>query len=129
MLRDFIISRLRSFKYAFEGWWCVLRTQRNAHIHAFATICVITLGWVLKLPGRDWAILVLTIGAVWTAECINTAIEATIDLISPQKHPLAKTAKDAGAAAVLIAALCSIAVGFLVLGPPLWRQTILWLTH
>lgn len=126
-MREFLRLRLRSFQYAFAGWWCVLRTQRNAHIHALATICVITLAFLLKLPGRDWAILVLTIGAVWTAECINTAIEATIDLISPQKHPLARMAKDAGAAAVLIAALCSIAVGLLVLGPPLWRQISLWL--
>jgi diacylglycerol kinase len=129
MLRDYITSRIKSFKYAFDGWWCVLRTQRNAHIHALATICVIVLGSLLKLRSQDWAILVLTIGAVWTAECINTAIEATIDLVSPQKHPLAKIAKDAGAAAVLIAALCSIAIGFLVLGPPLWRQIISWLVY
>lgn len=70
---------------------------------------------------RDWAVLLLTIALVWTAEFINTALEAVVDLASPQHHPLAKVGKDVGAAAVLIAALTSILVGLLILGPPLWK--------
>jgi diacylglycerol kinase len=56
---------------------------------------------------------------VWTAEFINSALEAVVDLASPQNHPLAKVGKDVGAAAVLIAALTSVLVGLLILGPPL----------
>jgi diacylglycerol kinase len=59
---------------------------------------------------------------VFTAEFLNTAIEAVVDLASPQKHPLAKVGKDVGAAAVLIAALAAILVGLLILGPPLWAR-------
>ena len=76
----------------------------------------------LHLPIRDWAILLLTIALVWTAEFINTALEAVVDLASPQHHPLAKVGKDVGAAAVLIAAMTSILVGLLILGPPLWEK-------
>jgi diacylglycerol kinase len=71
---------------------------------------------------RDWAVLLLTIALVWTAEFINSALEAVVDLASPQHHPLAKVGKDVGAAAVLIAALTSIIVGLLILGPPLWEK-------
>jgi diacylglycerol kinase len=74
----------------------------------------------LHLPARDWAILVLTIALVWSAEFFNTAIEAVVDLASPANHPLARTGKDVGAAAVLIAALAAVIVGLLILGPPLW---------
>jgi diacylglycerol kinase len=52
-------------------------------------------------------------------EFINTALEAIIDLASPQIHPLAKIGKDVGAAAVLIAAIAAVIVGLLILGPPL----------
>jgi diacylglycerol kinase len=76
----------------------------------------------LCLPVRDWAVLLLTIALVWTAEFINSALEAVVDLASPQQHPLAKVGKDVGAAAVLIAALTSIFVGLLILGPPLWEK-------
>jgi len=66
--------------------------------------------------------LLLSIALVWTAEFINTALEAVVDLASPQHHPLAKVGKDVGAAAVLIAALTSVLVGVLILGPPLWEK-------
>ena len=55
-------------------------------------------------------------------EGLNTAVEAAIDLASPQIHPLAKAAKDLAAGMVLIAAIASVAVGGLILGPPLWRK-------
>lgn len=119
MARHFLISRARSFRYAFAGWWFVIRTQRNAWIHAVATICVFLLALWLGLPARDWAVLIVTITLVWTAEFINTSLEAIVDLASPQNHPLAKVGKDVGAAAVLIAALAAVLVGMLILGPPL----------
>ena len=74
---------------------------------------------------RDWAVLFVTIALVWTAEFINTALEAVVDLASPHHHPLAKVGKDVGAAAVLISALTSILVGLLILGPPLWGKVAL----
>jgi diacylglycerol kinase len=118
----FFSSRARSFRYAFAGWWHVLRTQRNAWIHALASVLALLLAAWLALPLQDWAIILLTIALVWTAEFINTALEAIVDLISPQIHPLAKIGKDVGAAAVLISALTSVLVGILILGPPLLRR-------
>jgi diacylglycerol kinase len=113
-------SRVQSFKHAFSGWWYVLRTQRNAWIHFLATILVAFLGWILRINTVEWAVLALAIGLVWTAEFVNTALEAVVDLASPELHPLARVGKDVGAAAVLISALLAILVGLLILGPPLW---------
>lgn len=116
----FFASRARSFKFAFSGWWFVIRTQRNAWIHAIASVFVIGLAIWLRLAARDWAVLILTIGTVWMAEFINTALEVVVDLSTPGHHPLAKVGKDVGAAAVLIAACSSVVIGGLILGPPLW---------
>jgi diacylglycerol kinase (ATP) len=125
-VHQFILSRLRSFGNAFRGWWYVIRTQQNAWIHAIITTGVVIVGLWLRLPARDWAVLLLTISMVWAAEFVNTAIEAVVDLASPAKHPLAKVGKDVGAAAVLIAALAAICVGLLIMGPPLWERIRPW---
>ncbi len=126
-VKFFFISRGQSFRHAFHGWVYVIRTQRNAWIHAVVTTFVILLAAWLRLSLIEWAILFLTIALVWTAEFINTALEAVVDLASPELHPLAKVGKDVGAAAVLLAALAAILVGLLLLGPPLVQKIIQWI--
>jgi len=116
---SFLSSRLRAIAYAIEGWWHVLRTQRNTWIHTGFSIAVILVSIWLRLPPRDWAVLILTIALVWAAEFFNTALEALTDLIQPEQHALAKISKDVSAAAVLITAAASILIGLLILGPPL----------
>jgi diacylglycerol kinase len=113
---------MQSFRHAFRGWYYVLRTQRNAWIHSAIATAVFILGLWLGLPPRDWAVIILTTAMVFAAEFVNTAIEAMVDLASPDKHPLAKIGKDVGAAAVLVAALAAILIGLLILGPPLWQK-------
>jgi diacylglycerol kinase len=116
---EFFRTRITSFRNAFSGFWYVVRTQKNAWIHLLATIMVILLSFWLWIEPVQWALIFICIGLVWFAEFINTALEAVVDLASPQKHPLAKVGKDVGAAAVLIAAIASTIIGVLVLGPPL----------
>lgn len=120
--RSEIYNRAKSFRYAFDGWWFVLRTQHNAWIHAVITVAVVAVGLWLRLPLRDWAVLILTFMAVWIAEFMNTAIEAVVDMSMPDVHPLAKVAKDVAAAAVLGGALGAVLIGLLLLGPPLWQR-------
>ncbi|GAB4580297.1 MAG: diacylglycerol kinase family protein [Anaerolineales bacterium] len=123
----FLRSRLAAFRYAFAGWWHVIRTQRNAWIHTVISIAVIVLSFVLQLNAHDWAVIMIAIALVWIAEFLNTALEAVVDLASPQQHELAKIGKDVGAAAVLIAAATSIIIGLLILGPPLWGWVSGWM--
>lgn len=127
-MKSFFSSRVDSFRYAFQGWFHVLRTQQNVWIHSAIALIVFILAFWLRLPPRDWAVLILTSGMVFAAEFMNTAIEAVVDLASPDKHPLAKIGKDVGAAAVLVAALSAILIGLLLLGPPLWTRLILLIT-
>lgn len=122
---DFLRSRAHSFRYAFHGWWFVIRTQKNAWIHAIVSIIVAILGLWLGLTTWDWAVIIIAIAMVWTAEFLNTALEAVVDLASPERDHLAKVGKDVGAAAVLIAASTSALIGLLILGPPLWERLAL----
>ena len=111
-----------SFRFAFSGLWYALRTQRNTRIHLTIAAAVVVLGVYLELSYVQWAVVTLTIGFVLVSEMLNTVAETLVDLISPGYHPLAKIVKDVTAGAVLLAAIVSIVVGLLVLGPPLWER-------
>jgi rRNA maturation RNase YbeY len=110
---------LDSFRYAFDGIVYAFRTQKNIRIHLTVAILVTLLSIFLHCSSAEIAILFITMSMVISLELINTAIEATIDLVSPHSQPLAKIAKDLGAAAVLITAICSIIIGAIILGPKL----------
>lgn len=124
MAKEFLQTRRRSFSHAFSGLAYVFRTQKNTWIHALATVLATAAGFWLQISRTEWAVLAMTIAAVWTAECFNTAIEAVVDLASPQLHPLAKIAKDSAAAGVLVTAFGSVMVGILLFGPPLWVRIV-----
>ncbi len=123
-VRKEVNGRVKSFQYAFEGWWYVLRTQHNTWIHAVITIIILALGFWLNISLQSWAIIILAMMAVWMAEFMNTAIEAVVDMTMPEPHPLAKIAKDVAAAAVLVGAIGSVLIGLLLLGPPLYERLI-----
>jgi diacylglycerol kinase len=112
-------SRAESFRHAFAGSRYALRTQRNTWIHGFFTAAVLAVGLWVKLQPSEWALLVLAMGLVWTTEFFNTAIEAIVDLASPEYHRLAKIGKDVSAGAVLAGAITAVIIGLLVLAPPL----------
>lgn len=118
-MMQFFNSRLKAIQYALSGWWHVIHTQRNAWIHALASLLVIVLGIWLHISRLEWAIIILTIATVWAAEFFNTAVETLTDMISPDFHRLAKVSKDVSAAAVLITAVASIIIGILILAVPL----------
>lgn len=128
-LKTFLTSRIAAFGHAFRGWWYVLKTQHNAWIHSLFATTVFIVGLWVGLEPHDWAIIVLTVAMVFTAEFINTAIEAVVDLASPVHHPLAKVGKDVGAGAVLVAALAGIVIGLLIIGPPLWARLLSLFTN
>jgi len=110
-------ARLRSFKYAFTGICEIVRGQHNFRIHLLAVILVVPCGFLLQVSVLEWTILILCIGLVLSMETINSVIEKTIDLVSPGENKMAGKIKDMAAAAVLIVALCSALIGFIIFIP------------
>ncbi|OGH60566.1 MAG: diacylglycerol kinase [Candidatus Lindowbacteria bacterium RIFCSPLOWO2_12_FULL_62_27] len=110
-------GRIRSIYCALKGIAVMLATQRNAWVHAFATIAVTIAGFVFGLSKSEWCWIILSIISVWTAEALNTAFEFLTDVASPEFHPLAGKAKDVAAGAVLISAIGAVIIGFIILGP------------
>lgn len=97
----------------------MVRTQHNAWIHLGVSVVVVVTGALFGLSGLEWAIIVLAIVGVWSAEALNTAVELLADAVSPDHHPLIGQAKDVAAGAVLVVALGATVVGLVVFGPHL----------
>ncbi len=113
--------RVASFGHAGRGVWAALRSEVHLRFHAVATVAVIGAGLYYQIARLEWALLALAVAGVWTAELLNTAIEALTDLASPAWHPLAGKAKDVAAGAVLLAALGALVVGGLIFGPRIFQ--------
>ena len=107
----------KSFKYAFEGLKTAARREPNFRIHVSIATLVLFFAALLKLTLLEWVILAFTIFYVITLELLNTALEAYVNLVSPEVHPEAKIAKDVSAAMVLVAAFLSVIVGLILFVP------------
>lgn len=115
-------NRVKSLGYAMAGWLYMLRWQKNTRIQAVASIIILAIALWLQISRIEWAVLILTITIVWMAEFLNAAVEAVINLASPELHPMAKVGKDVASAAVLLGVIASVIIGLLILGPPLLEK-------
>lgn len=113
-------NRWHSFVCAVNGLVYTLRTQRNTRIELAATVVVIACGMWLGIEPVDWALLALTVGMILALEAVNSAIEALVDLVSPEYHDLARIAKDCAAGSMLFAVLGSLGVALAIFGPRIW---------
>ncbi|MCQ4923778.1 diacylglycerol kinase [Tissierella sp. P1] len=103
-----------SFNYAVSGIIIALKTEKNMRIHYIIAILVIALSLFFDFSRAEFLLLLFAISLVVVAEMVNTALERVIDLITEDYHPLARLVKDVAAGAVLIAAINSIVVGYLL---------------
>lgn len=106
-----------SFGYAFEGIRTGIRNERNMKIHCLAIIFVTLAGTLFQITAVQWCICLLLFALVASLELVNTAVEAVVDLVTEDKKPLAKIAKDTAAGAVLFAAIISVIVGCIIFLP------------
>lgn len=112
---------LRGFRFAYEGIAYALSTQRNMKFHFFVSFFVLSSALFFHLSKMEILFLLLSITLVIVTELINTAVEKAVDLAMPDKHPIAKIAKDVAAASVLVAAVFAVAVGTIVFYEPIDR--------
>lgn len=114
-------KQLRSFGYAWKGIRCCVGKEQNLSFHLIATVVTVIAGFLLEITRTDWMIVILCIGVVIAAELFNSAIEKLVDLVSPERHPIAGQVKDIAAGAVLVCAATAAIIGLIVFIPYLTR--------
>lgn len=107
------------FRYAITGLVNVWKSEWNFRFHVIVMVIVLVFGLLFRLSLLEWALIVIVIAMVLSAELLNTSIEKTIDYIKPEIHPIARFIKDAAAGAVLISSICAVIVGLLIFLPKL----------
>lgn len=114
---------IKPFEVAISGLVYTFRTQRHMRFHLYVVLAVMLMGVFFGLRLRELLVLVFTISLVLVAEMFNSAIEATVDLVEPRYHPLARFAKDISAGAVMITTIVALVVGALMLlGENRWEE-------
>ena len=108
---------IQSFSHAFRGLKVSLTEEQNLRIELLLGFISVLMGIYFHLSFIEWIVLFLTIALVIGSELFNTALENIVDLASPEIHPLAKKAKDAAAAAVLISSIAAAIVGIFLFLP------------
>ncbi|MBD1382108.1 diacylglycerol kinase family protein [Metabacillus arenae] len=110
---------LKSFSFAWDGIKTALREERNFQIHLIVAVVVLFAAFWFELTRYEWIIILFLITGMLSLELMNTAVERVVDLVTKEYKPLAKYAKDTAAAAVLLYAVLSIIVGFIIFLPKL----------
>jgi diacylglycerol kinase len=108
---------VKSFKYSLEGLAYAIRREQSIIVMTAFMFLAVSSGFFFKISILEWLFVLISIGLVIGTELINTAIEATIDLVSPKYHELAKIAKDTAAAAVFVYSIVAFIIGCLVFVP------------
>ncbi len=102
--------QIKSFKNAFKGIAAAFMTESHLRFHFVAAYFVFLFAYISEMAATEWAILIITVTLVFSAELINTALEEVCNLYSKEYHPLIGKIKDISAGAVLITALGAIGV-------------------
>lgn len=108
-----------SFKYCYDGIRYAFYHEQNIIVMLVMGIIAMILGIVLDISYTERLVAILLIGMVLSLEMINTAIEAVVNLVTKEKKPLAKVAKDCASGAVGIASIFALILGLLIYLPKL----------
>ena len=108
---------VKSFSYSLDGLIYAYKYEQSMLIHVIVTIAVVIVNILFKVTAVEWLITFIAIGMVLSSELINTAIEAVVDLVTLEIHPLAKIAKDCGSAATFVLAMMAAVIGAIVYFP------------
>lgn len=102
--------------FAFEGLRYAFSNQRSLRIESIIAGIIVVIGFALDISRLEWVIVIISIFFIIGLELVNTAIEAVVDLVSPEYHPVAKVAKDVASAAVLTSGVGGLVAGLVIFG-------------
>ena len=120
---NFIMRYFKSFCHAINGIFYAIKVEHNMIIILLAILVTTSAGIYFSIDKAEWLFCIMAFGAVSASELINTAIEASIDLVTTDIRPLAKIAKDTASSATLVLSITAL-VGAIIIFTP-YIQNIL----
>lgn len=106
-----------SIKYSIEGLIYAFKNEKSLLLHALCTFIAVTLGLLFKISPGEWSTILISLSVILSVELLNTAIEAVVDMVTLEIHPLAKIAKDCGSAATFVVSMTGLIIAGVIFGP------------
>ena len=106
--------------FALNGLGAAWRRESSFRTQTKLAVLAAIVLVVLRPPLVWWAIIALTITFVLSIELMNSAFEALVDRLHPERHPEIRVIKDMAAGGVLLASVGALIIGFLLLFTTLW---------
>jgi len=116
-----------SVNCAIDGILWASRTQKHLRYHFLAALVLLIAVLFLRVTALEFTLLAVSVCFVLFAELLNTAVEAVVDLVTTEYHPLAKIAKDVAAGGVLMAAISAAIMGYVILSKyifPIYKEVL-----
>ena len=104
-------------KYTWDGLKYCFQNESSFLLVALCSCIIIILGIAFDIEFLEWVITFGSMALIMVIELINTAIEATVDMVTKEYNPYAKIAKDCGSAATGIMTLLSVIVNLIIFVP------------
>lgn len=108
---------LKSFKFSFDGLKYAYTHEQSLALHLMVMALVITFGIIFRITPMQWVITLVMGALILVGELFNTSIEAVVDMVTEEYHPLAKVAKDTASAACFVADMIAFGMWLVVFVP------------
>ena len=113
-------SVLDIVKYSINGIKCYAKEGKSIIIYLICSILEVILGFVFRINGLEWILIICILGFILSIELVNTAIEAACDAITKEYNPLIKIAKDCGSAATFVVFIVAIILNIIIFAPKIY---------
>lgn len=107
----------KSFKFSFDGLKYAYTHEQSLALHVIVMAVIIACGFGFHISPMQWIITLVMGALILVAELFNTSIEAVVDMVTEEYHPLAKVAKDTASAACFVADLIAAGMWLVVFAP------------
>jgi len=114
---NFLIGRLKAFKYAAKGFWILITTEHSIIAQLIIALIMTIIGFIMHLSATEWMFQTIAIGIILVAESLNTSIEKIADFVHPDYHKKIGLIKDISAGASFFAAIIAVIIGLLIYIP------------
>lgn len=114
---NFILNRIKAFKYAAKGFWILITSEKSIIAQVIIAIIMTIIGFIMNLSATEWMFQIFAIGLILVAESLNTGIEKLADFVHPDYHKEIGRIKDISAGAAFFAAIFAVIIGLIIYIP------------
>ena len=110
-------SLMNIVKYSLNGIKTYMEEGKSFILYSFAAILEVIFGFIFKVNGLEWILIICMLGVLLSVELLNTGIERACDAITKEYNPLIKKAKDCGSGATFIIFIVMVILNIIIFYP------------